>query len=258
MGRGMEAVLALAASTGTTETPWRVSRLAVAMRRERTQLSRTLAQSAAGGLLENTRQCYRTSVNTYAIAQALTEQRLRIDGLTVLEQLSHQVGESCFLGELYGDSTVTIAEYIGKDSELFASWVGRAYPAFNSDAGQATLWDADDDEVRGVLARAKFGTGGPRAAKTVDEFIARLREARTRGYSVVDEEAEEGLFSIAAPVFDFRSENVAALQIVGERERLIHRVPQLGQACMKAADELTALIGGSRERISPDSELLRN
>lgn len=251
-------LLALASTSGATESPWRVSRLADSMRRERSQVSRTLSQSAANGLLESAGYGYRASVNTYAIAQALTGQRLRVDGVTVLEYLSQEAGESCFLSELQGDSTVTIAEYIGSDSDLFASWVGRAYPAVNSDAGQVTLWDAADSEVQEVLARSRFGEGGPRAAQSVDEFLRRLKAARERGYSIVDEEAEEGLFSVAAPVYDYRSETVAALQIVGERKNLAHRSDYLGRICVKAANDLTELIGGvvgpsSSPRLDPVS-----
>ncbi|MFF4585489.1 IclR family transcriptional regulator C-terminal domain-containing protein [Streptomyces sp. NPDC001388] len=38
-----------------------------------------------------------------------------------------------------------------------------------------------------------------------------------RAYSVVDEEAEPGLYSVAVPVRDFRDEVVAAVQVVGPR-----------------------------------------
>ncbi len=244
MGRSIEVLLSLAEHSGDTSSPWRVGQLATAMERERSQLSRTLSQALTSGLVEHTRGGYRTSVLTYGIAQALTSQRLRTDGLTVLERLSERTGESCFLGELFGDSTVTFAESLAGDTELFASWVGRAYPAVSSDAGQATLWDASDDEVRAVLAGTDFRSGGPNAAASPEDFLARLATARERGYSIVDEEAEDGLFSVAAPVFDFRGEAVAALQIVGERTALAPRVAELGAACAEAARELTALIGG--------------
>ncbi|MFT3875128.1 MAG: IclR family transcriptional regulator C-terminal domain-containing protein [Propioniciclava sp.] len=258
MGRGMEVLQTLAAASGASESAWRVSGLAQSMERERSQVARTLAQSASSGLVEGRRRGYRISANAYAIAQALTESRLRADGLAVLERLSRRVGEACFLGELYGDSTVTIAEFTGKDPGAFASWIGRAYPAFTSDAGQAALWDADDDEVRAVLQDSPFGTGGPRAATSVEEFLDRLHQARARGYSIVDEEAEAGLFSVAAPVFDFRGETVAAVQIVGERDRMAARVVQLGQACQEAADELTSLIGGVRPESGEASEFARD
>ncbi|WP_121078660.1 IclR family transcriptional regulator [Leucobacter aridicollis] len=244
MGRSIEVLLSLAEHSQATASPWRVGQLASTMERDRSQVSRTLAQSLASGLVDSTRLGYRPSVMTYGIAQALTSQRLRTDGLTVLERLAELTGEACFLGELFGDSTVTVAESLADDTDLFASWVGRAYPAVSSDAGQATLWDASADEVEAVLGSTRFDAGGPNAALSLREFLDRLEAARLRGYSVIDEEAEAGLFSVAAPVFDFRGEAIAALQIVGEKPRLAPRVAKLGAACAAAARDLTALVGG--------------
>ena len=60
----------------------------------------------------------------------------------------------------------------------------------------------------------------PTLRADVDDFLARLEAARERGYSIVDEEAEPGLYSLAVPVRDFKGEVVAALQIVGIKDRL--------------------------------------
>ena len=57
---------------------------------------------------------------------------------------------------------------------MIGSWIGRAYPAFCSDAGQAVLWDASDDEVRGVFEQTVFRSAGPNAPASVDDFLERL------------------------------------------------------------------------------------
>ena len=67
--------------------------------------------------------------------------------------------------------------------------------------------------------------------------------ARRRGYAIVDEEAEAGLYSVSAPVLDFRSEVIAAVQIVGERAKLVERTALLGAECRAAADRLSAELG---------------
>ena len=243
MGRGLAVLDALATRTGSAT----VTEIALAAGRERSQTSRVLTALSANGLAERDQLGYRLSPLVYASAQALTARRLLTEGLTALEQLSASTGEACFLGELYGDSTVTIAEALPRGERLIASWVGRAYPAFCSDAGQAVLWDAEDDEISAVLARTDFTSGGPRAASDVAGFIARIRTAQDRGYSIVDEEAEPGLLSVAAPVRDFRGEVIAAMQIVGPRERLLPRVDALGVDCRTAASVLSRTLGASDE-----------
>lgn len=239
MGRAMEALRGLGAAASDEPGGTTATRLAERLERERSQLSRTLAALARLGYAERLGSAYRVSPALYATALALTERRLRTDGLTALEALSERSGEAAFLGTLSGDSTVTIVEAIPPQKGLFGSWVGRSYPAFCSDAGQAVLWDASDAEVRDVLGSSDFGFGGPNAARSVEEFLGRLRAARARGYSIVDEEAEPGLLSVAAPVLDFRGEVVAAMQIVGVKRALAPRIPELGDLCRTAAAELS-------------------
>lgn len=243
MGRGLEILASLAENA--SEPPYRaaVVDLATQLDRERSQVSRTLKFFADNGLAAKDGKYYELSWNWYAKAQALTARRLRSDGLTILEGVSARTGEATFLGTLQGDSTVTIVESVPLTTGLIGSWVGRAFPAFCSDAGQAALWDADDDEVRAVFASTTFTSTGPNAAASVDDFLDRLTEARTRGYTIVDQEAEPELYSVAAPVRDFRNEVIAALQIVGVRDRLVDRTPDLGMECVSAASELSALLG---------------
>jgi len=143
----------------------------------------------------------------------------------------------------------------------FVSWTGRAYPAYCSDAGQALLFDASDEEVAAVLARTTFRRRGPNTPTGVADFLDRLREARLRGYSVVDEEAEPGLFSVAVPIRDFRDEVVAALQVVGPRARLHGRRAECAATALRWGAWLTAELAsmppgavGSEESGRPGGE----
>jgi IclR family pca regulon transcriptional regulator len=243
MGRGFEVISALADLTRTAPG---VSVTAVAehLGRDRSQVSRTLAAlDRRGYVARSSDRGYRLAWRWYADAQEITELRLRIQGLTILDELAADVGESCFIGVLHGADTVTIVESVPPASRMIGSWVGRAYPAYCSDAGQAVLWDADDDEVRDVFAVTRFDSPGPRAPRSVDDFLERLGAARGRGYAIVDEEAEAGLYSVSAPVLDFRSEVIAAVQIVGERAMLVERTALLGSKCRAAADRLSAQLG---------------
>ncbi|MFH8252040.1 IclR family transcriptional regulator [Microbacterium sp. B2969] len=244
MGRGFEVIAALSELARSSGVGASVTAVAERLGRDRSQVSRTLAAlDRRGYVTRQPHRGYRLAWRWYAEAQEITELRLRTEGLTILDELADEVGESCFIGVLRGADTVTIVESVPPASRMIGSWIGRAYPADCSDAGQAVLWDADDDEVRDVFAVATFDGAGPRAPRSVDEFLARLDSARERGFAIVDEEAEAGLYSVSAPVRDFRFEVVAAVQIVGERAALIDRTSELGERCRTAAGRLSSALG---------------
>lgn len=245
MGRGLDVLVALATLIRDGQQT-SVGEIARALGRERSQVSRTLATLDRSGLVSRRPdRSFALAWGWYAAAQELTAQRLRTQGLAALEALSSHLGEATFLSVLQGDTTLTTLESLPSDSRMIGSWIGRAYPAYCSDAGRATLWDASAEEVRAVFASSDFTPQGPNTPTSVDDFLTRLDHDRQRGYSIVDQEAEPGLYSVAAPVWDFRGEVVGAVQVVGTREAMLGRTAECGEVCARAAADLSRQLGAS-------------
>ena len=71
-----------------------------------------------------------------------------------------------------------------------------------------------------------------------------LERIRRRGYAVDDEEAEEGLRCIGAPIRDYTGNVVAALSIAGPVFRIQKgKVAVYARAVTAAADNLSADLG---------------
>ena len=243
MGRGFD-ILSAVASVVDEGRPATVSEIATMLGRERSQVSRSLtALDKQGFITRGPGRGYTLAWSWYATAQELTAHRIQQHGLAVLDELATTVGEAAFLGVLQGSTTLTVLESLPPTTGMIGSWIGRSYPAYCSDAGRATLWDASDDEVRAVFSSTTFRAQGPNTPASVDDLLDRLRTDRERGYSIVDQEAEPGLYSVAAPVWDFRQEVVAAIQVVGAYDDLIGRADECGAACARAAAALSELLG---------------
>lgn len=248
--KGLDALSALAHGTADGRpgpTAASVAELARRLGRDRSQLSRTLKAMAEEEFVarDDVSGDVAPHWRLYAAARDLTGHRLRTDGLTALEGMVAETGESCYLGVLAGDTTVTIAERLPSGSRQLGSWIGRPYPAYCSDCGQALLSDADDDEVAAVFARTEFRRHGPNTPTDVPDFLRRLEVTRRRGYSIVDEEAEPGLYSVAVPVRDFTGEVVAAVQVVGPRRRLEPRTAECAAAALRWGARLEAALRGT-------------
>lgn len=243
MGRGLDVLAALSdlLRAGTRPTVGEIARV---LDRERSQVSRTLATLLESGhIVRRDDRSFDLSWRWYSTAQELTVQRMRTHGLPALQELSARLGEATFLSVLRGATTVTTMESLPAGSRMIGSWIERAYPAYCSDAGRATLWDATAEEIDAVFEATEFTPHTPRTPRSAAEFAARLDDDRRRGFSIVDQEAEPGLFSVAAPVWDFRGEVVAAIQVVGTHEALSARVDECGTACGEAARAVSRALG---------------
>jgi DNA-binding IclR family transcriptional regulator len=244
MGRGIQAVMAVGARHAAGLAGGSVADIAAGLNRDRSQVSRYLRSASQEGFLARAEgRSYTLDWSLLTDAQLLTARRLESDGATALDALAAATDEACFLGILQGSGTVTIGESVPPGSNLVGSWLGRPYPAYCSDAGQAVLWEATAGEVRTVFAEVEFIRHGPNTPTGVDDFLARRDAARLRGYSVVDEEAEPGLYSLAVPVRDFRGEVAAALQIVGIKARLEPRRDACAAALLEQGRWLEARLG---------------
>jgi IclR family pca regulon transcriptional regulator len=60
----------------------------------------------------------------------------------------------------------------------------------------------------------------------VDTLLARVAQARRQGWCLVNQELEEGLVSIAAPIVNRAGRMVAALNISGQANRTSAKVMQ--------------------------------
>ncbi|MEU5317449.1 IclR family transcriptional regulator C-terminal domain-containing protein [Streptomyces sp. NPDC021056] len=130
-----------------------------------------------------------------------------------LEQLVDRTRESSSLCVLDGDDIVYVARVPARRIMTAAITVGTRFPAYVTSVGRVILAHLPDEERESRLARADLRPLTPRTITDPDRLRAELEKVRARGYAVVDQELEEGLRSVAAPVRDRGGEVVAAVNI---------------------------------------------
>jgi IclR family pca regulon transcriptional regulator len=79
--------------------------------------------------------------------------------------------------------------------------------------GRVILADLPDAEIETRLARADLRPHTARTLASADALRAELRRVRRQGYALVDQELEDGLRSVAAPVRDRDGAVVAGVNI---------------------------------------------
>jgi DNA-binding IclR family transcriptional regulator len=101
-----------------------------------------------------------------------------------------------------------------------------------------------EERLATLLARLPFTPRTRRTITSPPALRAELERVRKRGYAIDNEEAEEGLRCIGAPVRDYSGEVVASISIAGPVFRVQKgRVAELARAVVKAAGDLSADLG---------------
>ncbi|MFF4055697.1 IclR family transcriptional regulator C-terminal domain-containing protein [Streptomyces sp. NPDC001668] len=130
-----------------------------------------------------------------------------------LEQLVDRTRESSSLCVLDGDDIVYVARVPARRIMTAAITVGTRFPAHVTSVGRVMLAHLPADELEVRLVRAELVALTTRTIVSADLLRAELERVRRQGYALVDQELEEGLRSIAAPVRDRGGEVVAAVNI---------------------------------------------
>jgi IclR family pca regulon transcriptional regulator len=86
--------------------------------------------------------------------------------------------------------------------------------------GRVQLGFLSDSEILARLAAAPPSRTTPRAITASDALLQRVRADHEQGYSIVDEELEKGLRSVAVPIVTRGGENVGAINLSAHSSRL--------------------------------------
>ncbi|MFE6622632.1 IclR family transcriptional regulator C-terminal domain-containing protein [Streptomyces sp. NPDC057740] len=130
-----------------------------------------------------------------------------------LEQLVAQVRESSSLCVLDGEDIVYVARVPTRRIMTAAITVGTRFPAYVTSVGRVILAHLPQDEAELQLAEAELKQLTARTITSPDALRAELARVRRQGYAIVDQELEEGLRSVAAPVREPDGEVVAGVNI---------------------------------------------
>ncbi len=138
----------------------------------------------------------------------------------VLEHISHLLHESCSIATLDGIDIVYIARANVTRIMSIDLGVGSRLPAFCTSMGRAILANLPPEELDSVLARVEFKRYTERTITNPAKLIQALRQIRRDGYSIIDQELEHGLRSMAVPIQNPSGKVVAALNIGAHAQRV--------------------------------------
>jgi len=166
--------------------------------------------------------------------------------MPALERLAEQTGETAHLCVLDGSEVIYIAKVESKLAFRMPSNIGRRNLAYCTGVGKALLAYLAEEQLETYLAQTPLRRFTRNTIISPAKLERHLLQIRSRGYSVDDQEIEEGLRCIGAPVRDHSGSVVAAISIAGPAMRIAKKnVTDLAACVMDAADEISEQLGFS-------------
>jgi IclR family pca regulon transcriptional regulator len=138
----------------------------------------------------------------------------------ILEHFSRLMHESCSIATLDGLDIVYVARANVTRIMAIDLGVGSRLPAFCTSMGRVLLAHLPPDELESLLARIQFTSYTERTIVTGDKLRPVLRLVLRNGYSIVDQELELGLRSMAVPIQNPSGKVVAAVNVGAHAQRV--------------------------------------
>ena len=170
--------------------------------------------------------------------------RLRDQAQPHLDQLARETGETAHICVLDRGDMVSIAYAEGPRSLRMPATVGRRTPAYCSAVGKAMLAFVSEAALDTVLLEGPLRACTSKTVVTRAALLEDLRQTRTRGYSIDDEEIEKGLRCVGGPIWTYTGEVVAAMSVAGPTFRITKsRVPAVARAVVATTRALSSELG---------------
>lgn len=137
-----------------------------------------------------------------------------------MESLVEEVKESSSMSVLDGSEVVYVARVPTSRIMTIALALGSRLPAYPTSMGRVLLAGLSSREFDRYMADTDLERLTPHTVTDPKRFRSIIDRVRRDGYALVDQELEEGLRSIAAPIRNARGDVIAAMNISCHASRI--------------------------------------
>ncbi|MVU80661.1 helix-turn-helix domain-containing protein [Nocardia sp. ET3-3] len=130
-----------------------------------------------------------------------------------LEQLSAQVHESSSVSVLDGQDVVYVSRVAASRIMTVSINIGTRFPAYATSMGHVLLAGLPARDLDAYLRTTPLQRFTANTITDPAALRVELQTVRAQGYSLVDQELEEGLRSVAVPIHDTSGAVVAAVNV---------------------------------------------
>ncbi len=168
---------------------------------------------------------------------------VRNEALPLMRKLTNDVQLTSHLGILEGLEGVYLAKVESDQTIIVKSWEGKRVSLTSSALGKSLLLAANSELFTELLKTIPFDKAPSNLISTREEFLKHLEEARRKGWTIDDEEAEPDTRCVGTPVFGLEGPPIS-LSVAGPSYQMpYHRMEELAQKLMEVSKQLSHSLG---------------
>ncbi|MGY8525771.1 IclR family transcriptional regulator [Paracidovorax citrulli] len=137
----------------------------------------------------------------------------------IMEGLSQEVHESCSVSVLDGVEIVYVLRVPARKIMTINLSIGSRLPAYCSSMGRVLLAGLSEEELDRTLRASDLRQRTVRTVTDIEGLKAIIAQVRQQGWAQNDQELEEGLVSLSAPIRNRSGQVIAAMNISGQANR---------------------------------------
>lgn len=225
-----------------------VTELSKRLKLHKNNVFRLLATLESRGYIEQNKatENYRLGLKSLELGQTFIKQMgLLRQAKPILEKIVDACNETSYV-TIFKEGYVVYLDVLETDMTVrVVSRVGSRLPSYCTASGKVHLAYLSEEEVNEILPNEELKAYTPTTISSRSQLKNQLEAIAEQGYAVDDEELDQGVRCVAAPIRDYTRRIVGAISISGPSMRLTHERIQeeLVPLVLQASEELSTRLG---------------
>jgi IclR family transcriptional regulator, KDG regulon repressor len=224
---------------------WGLTEIANTLLLSKSTASRLVSDLVAEGFLQKEGRKYSLGFSLLSISGVVTSHlEIHRESKDILKKLVADLGETAHIAILEGKEITYVHKMECVNPVPLLSSIGKKNPVTCTSAGKVLLAFQKKQYIVDSILDEGLPRMGPNSSTDPEQLKRQLSQIKKQGYAICLDEMHENVVSIAAPVMDYTDEVVAAVTLVGTRERIDDsKINRFTEWIIEAANEISNRLG---------------
>ncbi|MEH7116213.1 IclR family transcriptional regulator [Neobacillus vireti] len=229
----------------TVEKPvWGITEIANALQMSKSTVSRLMADMLEEEFIQREGNRYSLGFSVLSISGVITSHlEIHRESKDILKKLVIDLGETAHIAILEGNEITYVHKIECKNPVPLLSSIGKRNPITCTSSGKVLLTFQKKNMIESIIKEG-LPQMGPNCPLEAQQLTDQLSQIKKQGFSICIDEMHQNVVSIAAPVRDYTDKVVAAVSVVGTKDRIQdHKIISFTDRIIEAANEISNRLG---------------